>query len=134
MPVPFLAGYGQGMSKAAGTIAAECLDLYAAIVATNPRLERKGAAMPYTSVGGHMFSFLTQEGALALRLPDKEREAFLKKYRTRLCEQHGVVLQEYVLVPHRLLKKTKELEQYFNSSFAYVAALKPKPAKKKGKR
>jgi hypothetical protein len=35
--------------------------------------------MPYTSLNGHMFSFLTETGTMALRLPAGEREAFLKK-------------------------------------------------------
>lgn len=51
------------------------------LIATNPNVDRKGATMPYTSVNGHMFSLLTKEATLALRLPEKEREAFLKKYK-----------------------------------------------------
>ncbi len=108
-------------------------DLYDQLVATNPKIERKGATMPYTSWNGHMFSFLTKSGTLALRLSAAERDGFLKKYKTRLCEQHGVVLQEYVEVPLALLKKTKELKKYFDLSFAYVASLKPKPTSKKKK-
>ncbi len=100
-------------------------------MATNPDVERKGAAMPYTSLNGHMFSFLTNTGKLALRLPDDERGAFLKKYKTRLCEQHGTVLKEYVEVPDALLKKTRELKKYFDVSSAYVASLKPKATTRK---
>jgi hypothetical protein len=120
------------MSK--GTdISAETLALYDKLLATVPGVERKGAAMPYTSVNGHMFSFLTPAGALALRLPAEEREAFLTRYRTKLCEQHGAVLKEYVEVPDALLKKTAELKTFFASSHAYVSGLKPKPVKgKKG--
>src|SRR5687768_16632268 len=76
-------------------------------------MERKGAPMPYTSVNGHMFSFLTPTGTLALRLPAEKRNAFLKKYKTKLCEQHGRVLEEYVEVPDSLLKKTQELKRFF---------------------
>jgi hypothetical protein len=67
--------------RKAMTISADKLAWYDKLVATHPSLQRKGAAMPYTSVGGHMFSFLTPEGKLALRLPAAAREAFLKKYR-----------------------------------------------------
>jgi hypothetical protein len=31
--------------------------------------------MPYTSVNGHMFSFVTQDGHLALRLPQRGQPA-----------------------------------------------------------
>ena len=104
---------------------------YEALIASHPEVERKGAAMPYTSLNGHMFSFLTKAGKLALRLPEQERVAFLKKYKTVLCEQNGAVLKEYAEVPDALLAKTGELQKYFGMSHAYVATLKPKPTKKK---
>jgi len=119
------------MGKSATTVPAEVLDLYERLVATKPGVERKGASMPYTSLNGHMFSFLTKTGTLALRLPPEERAAFLKKYRTKLCEQHGTVLEEYVEVPHSLLKKTQELKKHFDVSHAHVASLAPKPTRKK---
>lgn len=119
------------MAKDNESISADTLALYDTLIATIDGVERKGAAMPYTSVNGHMFSFLTKTGTLALRLPDDEREAFIAKYRANLCEQHGVVLKEYVEVPEALLKKTRELMKYFASSHAYVASLKPKATTKK---
>jgi len=48
-----------------------------------------------------------------------------------LCEAYGVVQPEYVEVPDSLLSSTRELKKYFDSSYAYVASLKPKPAAKK---
>jgi TfoX/Sxy family transcriptional regulator of competence genes len=119
------------MSKSAATVPPDVLAWYDKLVATHPGVERKGAAMPYTSVNGHMFSFLTKTGALALRLPADERDAFLKKYKTKLVEQHGTVLKEYVEVPDALLRKTQELKGLFDASYAYVTSLKPKPTKKK---
>lgn len=121
------------MSKTAVLAAGEALRLYEKLIATNPKVERKGVTTPYTSVNGHMFSFLTKMGRLALRLPVQERDAFLKKYKTTLCEQHGVVLKEYVEVPDSLLTKTQELKKFFAMSYAYVAALKPKATQKKRK-
>lgn len=119
------------MGKAASSVPADILEAYERLVATNPKVERKGATMPYTSLNGHMFSFLTKTGTLALRLPAAERDAFLKKYKAQLCEQHGTVLEEYVEVPDALLKKTQQLQKYFDLSYTYVASLKPKPTKKK---
>ena len=110
---------------------ADALKRYETLIATNPKVERKGATMPYTSVNGHMFSFLTKTGRLALRLPEFERDAFLKKYKTTLCEQHGAVLKEYVEVPDSLLTKTRELKKFFDIGYAYVASLKPKATRKK---
>jgi TfoX/Sxy family transcriptional regulator of competence genes len=117
--------------KAALGVPAEKLALYEKLVATNPRVERKGAAMPYTSLGGHMFSFLTERGTLALRLPSEERDAFLKKYKAKLCERHGTIMKEYVEVPDALLGKKRELKKYFDLSVAYVGSLKPKATTRK---
>ncbi|HLR04707.1 MAG TPA: hypothetical protein VK117_02780 [Pyrinomonadaceae bacterium] len=72
------------MAKADPKKYAASLALYEKLVATNPKVDRKGATMPYTSLNGHMFSLLTREGWLALRLPSDAREAFLKKYKTKL--------------------------------------------------
>jgi hypothetical protein len=112
-------------------IPADKLDLYEKLVATNPKIERKGAANPYTSLNGHMFTYLNPSGSLALRLPADEREKFLKKYKTTLFEAYGAVMKEYVTVPDRLLKNTRELQKYFALSYQYVGSLKPKPTKKR---
>lgn len=108
----------------------ELLDLYDKLIRTNPTVERKGATMPYTSISGHMFSFLAKDGSFGLRLPEELRQTFLKKYKTKLCEAYGVVLKEYVLVPDKLFKNTKELKSWFDLSFDYIKSLKPKPASK----
>jgi len=73
-----------------------------------------------------MFSLLTKEGCLALRLPSEVRVAFFKKYKTRLCEQYGTVMKEYVLAPDALLRKTAEPGKFFDLSYTYVGSLNPK--------
>jgi TfoX/Sxy family transcriptional regulator of competence genes len=110
---------------------ADKLALYEKLIATHPEVERKGAANPYTSLNGHMFTLLSPSGAMALRLPKDEREKFLQKYKATLFEAYGVVMQEYVAVPEALLKDTKVLQKYFAMSYEYVKALKPKVSKKK---
>lgn len=105
------------------------LELYDKLVATLPDLERKGVKLPYTSHNGHMFSFLSEAGMLALRLPRGEREAFLDKYQTTLVEAKGVIMKEYVTVPETLLMNTEELKPYLELSYAYVKTLKPKSQK-----
>jgi hypothetical protein len=109
------------------------LRLYSMLVATLPAVEQKGASVPYTSHNGHMFSYLSKSGIVALRLPDGARETFLKKYKTTLCKQYGIVQKEYVEVPQSLLLKTAELKPYFEISYQYACTLKPKSAPKKKK-
>ena len=106
------------------------LELYERVVATVEAVERKGATMPYTSRNGHMFSFLDPTGSMALRLSADDREAFLAKYRTTLAEQHGRVMQEFVVVPDDLLERTDELAEWFARSHEWIGTLKPKPTKR----
>jgi TfoX/Sxy family transcriptional regulator of competence genes len=104
--------------------------LYEALIASIPAIERKGDANPYTSLNGNMFTLLHQQ-KLAIRLPETEREKFLKKYQTKLFEAYGTVMKEYVAVPDELLEDTKELKKYLASSYEYAKTLKPKPTTKK---
>jgi TfoX/Sxy family transcriptional regulator of competence genes len=104
--------------------------LYEALIASIPSIERKGDANPYTSLNGNMFTLLHQQ-KLAIRLPETEREKFLKKYQTKLFEAYGTVMKEYVAVPDELLENTKELKKYLVSSYEYAKTLKPKPTTKK---
>jgi TfoX/Sxy family transcriptional regulator of competence genes len=110
---------------------AEKLDLYEKLVATNPEVTRKGDTMPYTSLNGNMFTLLTKEGTLILRLDPNTQTTFLEKYKSKLPVQYGAVMKEYVEVPDALLAKTRELKKYFDLSYAYASSLKPKPTKKK---
>jgi hypothetical protein len=119
-----------GTSKIARDIKVE---LYNKMVASLSIVELKGATIPYTSVNGHMYSFLSKYDVVGLRLPAEERARFLVKNKTKLVEQYGVVQKEYVVVPDELLLNTDELKQYFLISYKYVSGLKP-TATTKGKK
>jgi hypothetical protein len=107
------------------------VEWYERLIAANPSIQQKGATHPYTSLNGNMFSYLHPTEGMALRLPEAEREKFLKKYDTTLFEAYGVVQREYVRVPDELLKNTEELGKYLDVSYRYAGTLKPKPTKKK---
>ena len=109
------------------SIPADRLAAYERAVARLPGVERKGATVPYTSVNGHMFSYLSADGRLALRLPPADREAFIERYHTRLHEAYGIVQKEYVTVPDAVLDDTAVIAPYLAASYAYVSSLKPKP-------
>lgn len=104
--------------------------LFDKLVATNPAIERKGATIPYTSLNGNMYMYLDNDGVVAMRLSEKDRESFIKKYNTTLKFSRGIVMKEYVAVPASLLKNTKELKKYFDLSYAYAKTLKAKPTTK----
>src|SRR5579864_6035052 len=113
-------------AKKISAIPAVKLELYEKLIATCPEIERKGDVHPYTSVNGHMFTYLDQSGALGMRLPDEVREKFLEKYKTKLFESYGVVKKDWVTVPEKLLKNTKELKKYLETSYEHTKSLKPK--------
>jgi hypothetical protein len=115
-------------SKPKSTIRAETLALYEKLVVTNPKVERKGATVPYTSANGTMFSFLTADGALALRLPPDQLEPFFKKYKTTHPIAYGKVMKDWAAVPNGLLARTAELKKYFDMGFQHAAAKKVKAA------
>jgi hypothetical protein len=129
------------MKKKTESSFADTLALYDAMVATHPKAKRSGVKIPSTSMNGRMYSFLGKTGEVALKLPEAEREPFLKKYKTRLCDVYGIVQKEFVIVPDALLAKTQELKKYFALSHDYATTLKPTKAaagaagakKKKGK-
>ncbi len=107
-------------------IAQDILDAYDRLMAPHPDIERKGATVPYTSINGHMTSYMDKQGSLALRLPQPLIDEFLLKYNTTLCQAYGIVQKEYAVVPASLLNNTKELQPYFDAGLAYVRGLKPK--------
>jgi|SRR5580658_345395 hypothetical protein len=107
-------------------IPAAKLELYEKLIATDPRIERKGDVHPYTSLNGHMFTYLDLTGTLGIRLPEDAVGAFLKKYKTTLFKSYGVVKKDYVTVPDALLQDTKEMKKYLEMSYEYVKTLKAK--------
>jgi hypothetical protein len=117
-------------TKKESTIPASTIALYDKLIGTIDGVERKGATVPYTSLNGHMFSYMTKDGSVALRLPKDAIEEFRTKYKTKLCEAYGVVQKEYVMVPDELLKNTKELKKHFAVSYVHVSSFKPKATKK----
>ena len=103
---------------------------YSKLVADHPDAVLKGDSIPYTSLNGHMYSYLSKDGFVAMRLGKDEREAFIDKYKTTLTLSYGIIQKEYVVVADSLLKKTGELKPYFDLSYEYVSSLKPKPTTK----
>ena len=107
------------------------LGLYNKLIKQHPEIERKGKTTPYTSINGHMFSFLDKEGKMGLRLSKGDIEEFIEKFQTKLMIQHGRTMKEYIEIPDDLLSDTSLLSIYFQRSLDYVSGLKPKPSKRK---
>lgn len=109
----------------ASQIPEEPLKSYDALVARFDEVERKGKTMPYTSINGYMFSHLSAQGEMGLRLSEDDRNEFLDKYNSELFVQHGRTMKEFVAIPSNLLN-SNELDGWFERSIAYTKSLKPK--------
>lgn len=96
------------------------------LVAMNPKLERKGKTMPYTSANGHMFSLLNKAGELGIRLSKESGERFMEQYQTTRFKSHGAFMRGYVLIPEQLFDNMRLLSQYLEEAHQYVLSLDPK--------
>ncbi|NQV16548.1 hypothetical protein HQ531_13885 [bacterium] len=108
----------------------EMFDIYEEMVGSIPEIERRGATMPYTALNGNMFSFLSKEGQISLRLSRPDRDLFLSIYDDSLSIQYGAVMKEYVELPDAVAKSPGKLNEYFCISYEYAKTLKPKATKR----
>ena len=90
-----------------------------------PGIERKGATVPYTSLNGHMTSYLSPEGRSCSALARGPR-AVPRGAATTLHTAYGVVQKEFVDVPDALFEDTAATQAWFAASLDWVAGLKPK--------
>lgn len=113
-----------------GTSRDEKLAIYEALIASETSIERKGATMPYTSLNGNMFSFLSPGGELAFRLSKADREVFLARFPGATVVQHGRLMKDYIEVPGTIIEDPAALSALFQQSLAHARTLKPKATKK----
>lgn len=103
---------------------------YRDLVATLPELSIKGAANLYTSHNGNMFTMLTKEGEIGLRLGEEDRERFMAEYDVGPLYSYGGRMRGYVAVPAELIPRITELAPYLALSWEYVQTLPSKPTKR----
>ena len=81
---------------------------------------------------GNMFAGLHEAG-MVLRLPDEQRDEFLRLKDAKQFEpMPGRVMREYVVVPGVLLNAPDRLRAWVKKSLAYVSSLPTKPKKSSG--
>lgn len=109
---------------------ASALEYYRSVVATSGNGEVKGAKNPYTARNGHMFSFLDQNGTMALRLPPELEEDFRERFASGPVHQYGRTMRGYSSIPSELLADTENLRVWYDRSWGWIGTLEPKPTKK----
>lgn len=109
----------------------DTLEFYDKLVAQNPKFERKGKTVPYTSANGYMFSLLNKEGELGFRLSKESQKKFIEEHDSGPFMSHGAKMRDYVLVPVELFDDMDLLTKYLDESYDFVMSLEPKPKKAK---
>ena len=118
------------MTKTYAEVPQAIIDLYKRLIDTHPEVELKGGKkLPNTSLNGNMYSFVSKTGKVALWMGKADREAFIETYDSKLAENYGVVMKEYVEVPDDLLNNLEELAPYLALSHKYAQTLKQKEKK-----
>lgn len=122
------------MDRTPDQVPEDKLDLYRKLIDTHPEIELQGGMkLPHTSTNGYMYSSLTKDGRVGLRLSEADRETFMQEYDAIPFKNYGAFIKEHVEVPDSLLRKPKELGTYLAKSYAYTQTLPPKAIKKKAK-
>lgn len=112
----------------------EKLVAYEALIEAVPDIELKGKKTRYTSMNGNMFSFLSPEGQLAVRLPRDERADFLARFPDATVVQYDTLMKDYIEVPEALIENERALRELFDRSVANALVLRPKPTKRRKKK
>lgn len=84
----------------------------------------------YTSLNGHMYSFLGKDGTVAIRLSSEVKKAFEEEFKTGDVIQYNSVMRGYVPISNELLRDTDACMELLKKGHDYIASLKPKPTKK----
>lgn len=109
----------------------EALAAYLAVVErSSDDCEVKGAKYPYTASNGNMFSFLTADGTMALRMSDEIAADFSASYDTGPVVQYGSVMRGFLSVPPSLLADAASLVSWFDRASAWIGTLPAKSTKK----
>ena len=111
----------------------ERVELYDKLIETLPDQKRKGASAAYTSLNGHMFSFVDKTGEFAFRYSEAQKKELIEEIGGKESIQHNSVMRGYVVLPENIMDDFDKLAELFKESYEYIGSLKPKPTKKKKK-
>ena len=104
----------------------ERIKLYDAIIASHPECTRKGKNNPYTSMNGHMFSMVTKEGQVAIRMAKDVRSKYMEEVNPKEVVTYNTVMKEYISISDEMLQDQSAVLSLLDQSIAYIKTLKPK--------
>jgi hypothetical protein len=99
------------------------IERYDTLLKRFPNVVRKGKNTPFALYNMQLFSFLTKDGVLALRLCPKNIAQFIQKHNGRPMLKLGRVMKGFVEVPETLWQNMDILYKYFQLSIAHTESL-----------
>jgi len=88
------------MDRTPDQVPEDKLDLYRKLIDTHPEIELQGGMkLPHTSTNGYMYSSLTKDGRVGLRLSEADRETFMQEYDAIPFKNYGAFIKEHVSQP-----------------------------------
>ena len=104
----------------------EKIKLYDAIIEAHTESIRKGKNNPYTSMNGHMYSMVTKEGQVAIRISKEGRAQYMVEVNPTEVVTYNTIMKEYIEISDEMLKDQKVVLSLLDQSIAYIKTLKPK--------
>ncbi len=103
----------------------EVVEFYDRVIASRPRLVRKGKANPYTSANGHMFSQINKDGELGIRLPKTRQAELAEQYGAGAFKSYGATMRDYVCLTADMLTDKTLVGDLLEEGFEFVSAMPP---------
>jgi len=104
----------------------EKVKLYDAIIEAHPGCVRKGKNNPYTSMNGHMFSMVTKEGQVAIRMSKEVRVEYMDQVNPEEVFTYNTIMKEYISISDEMLQDQRAVMSLLDQSIEYIKTLKPK--------
>ena len=104
----------------------EKVKLYDTIIEAHPVSTRKGKNNPYTSMNGHMYSMVTKEGQVAIRMSKDERIQYMEEVNPNEVVTYNTMMKEYIEISDELLQDQDAVLSLLDQSIEYIKTLKPK--------
>ena len=105
------------------------LKIYEGLIENQPEVKRKGKRLPYTSLKGNMFSFISKDGHIGLRFSEEDVEKYINLYGFTEFIQNDRVMVDYVKIPDEFLEN-ELLVEFFNECCQHAKTIEPRPKTK----
>ncbi|NNF33927.1 MAG: hypothetical protein HKN68_07450 [Saprospiraceae bacterium] len=104
----------------------EKVKLYDSILEVHPECIRKGKNNPYTSMNGHMFSMVTKEGQVAIRMSKDVRAKYMEEVNPEEVVTYNTMMKEYIEISDEMLNDQEAVLSLLDQSIEYIKTLRPK--------